>query len=197
MNSLWQLIFSISIAFALTACAPDYDDPHPIPVQQQQPSETKEYTINGMKVDEFYAQLYLKVAGNCCPNTVTYQYPKSDIVQIGYYPNGNPVLANLSLILVEDHSYRAIYREWVKLPFGGSYAVVEQKIVSGSWKTEETNLMLDGLGKAEGLSFNGKPALRIRFAKDIIHAGIQNRTLLLDTSVNSWAPFPEYNPCDL
>ncbi len=196
MNSLWQFICSISIAFAVTACAPDYDD-SPRASQPQQTTETKEYTINGMKVGDFYAQFYVKVTGSCKLNTVKYEYPKSYIAQIGLNTNGNPVLANLSLIMTGDYNYRAIYREWAKMPFGGNYVVIEEKVVAGTWKTEETNLVLDGLGKAEGLTYNGRPALRVRFSKDIIHPGIQNRSLMLEISVNNWAPFSEYNPCDL
>ena len=210
MNSLWQLIFSIAIAVSVTACAPDYDEPRsapqtvqeptPSPTPEPQPDEPKESTINGMKAEDFYAQLFVKVTGNCRWNTVQYQYPRSNIVQISVFPIGNPVRANISLILSVDNNYRAIYREFtrVKLPDGTNVDLIKaEKVVSGAWKIESTTLLLDGLGKGEGLLSNGKPAIRIRFAKDIITSGIQNRTMLLETTLNPWAPFPEYNPCDL
>ena len=212
MNSFWQLIFSIAIAVAVTACAPDYDEPRsapqtvqqptptPTPTPEPEPEEPKENTINGMKAEGFYAQLFVKVTGNCRWNTVQYQYPRSNIVQISVLPIGNPVRANLALILDADKNYRAIYREFtrVKLPDGTSVDLIRgEKIVSGTWKIETTTLLLDEIGKGEGILSNGKPAIRIRFAKDIISSGIQNRTILLETTLNPWAPFPEYNPCDL
>lgn len=202
MNSLWQFICSISIALAVTACAPEYDDPVAAPSAPtnqtpEKPVEKPVQKIDGMEVDKFYAQMFIKVSGSCRPNTVSYQYPQSHIAYIGINSKNNPVYANISVVMTEDKKFRAIYREWIQWRFANDYIVVDQKVIEGEWKIDEVNLLLDGVGVATGLRFNNHPAMRIKFDKNIISQGIENRTMMLEISKNLWAPFPEFNPCDL
>ncbi len=194
MKPLWISIFSICLTLAMVACAPDdkggSSTPKPTPTPEVQ-------KINGMNVDEFYGQFYFKTSGQCSPNLVKYEYPKSSIVQVGVNPQNAPVFANLSLIMKDDHTFKAIYREFMRIGFGNFLVVTNEKVISGKWKVEDTTLQLEGLGASIGLISNNGPALRLRFLKDIVQPGIQNRTLLLEITNENIAPLPEYNPCDL
>src|SRR5262249_48555790 len=76
---------------------------------------------------------------------------------------GSTRLMDLSLFLLEDGSYAAVYRELDPIDSTRS-AEVSKKILRGRWSVANDQLVVDGLGTGAGVAYNGRDAVMFRVA---------------------------------
>jgi hypothetical protein len=105
--------------------------------------------------------------------------------------NGYPVLANGTLYLNANGTYRFVYREYEKRDRGVSYFAL--KSVHGNYKVVETRLQLEGLGEVSGGTYNGYQALYISFSADIVSPGLNGQRAIGIRSISRRSPQEEAN----
>lgn len=141
-----------------------------------------EFLLDGVPATEFYDEfVYERV------EPLEHYYPSTwDNVPLP----GSGRAAALSLYMRDDHSFVAEYEELAPRNAGGS-AVEFEKEITGTWHVFEDQLVLEGLGVAEGsghISDRGSLRLELTFERDIETAGLKDQTATLRIVRSTWGP---------
>ncbi len=72
-----------------------------------------------------------------------------------------------------------------------SAQVGETVVVQGTWSVDGAILVLENLGRRQGLAFNGRPAVTIEFARDITSPGTAGKSMIMTTVNGSAGLFHE------
>lgn len=193
MNRIWIMASVIVAGVALSACGKD----------QGGRSGTSEVTVtrqvNGMEPNAYFRQFLYKVDGSC-ERSMAYYFPKSETQKIGVNFMNQDVLAEVSILMNENHTFQAFYQEidvykYINGGSGYQWARSREMILKGKWQVKEDRLELEGLGYAAALQYNGRPAMQLRMSSDLISKGLRDRVLLVRRVGASYNPITELDPC--
>lgn len=133
--------------------------------------------VNGMTPAAFYAQLIYRR-----PAPLHHEFPSSDLVKL---PSGNK--AQIELFMRDDHTYTASYTEWKPLDATRSEQIHSQEL-AGGWHVALNQLVLDGLGVADGLTLDGRPGITLTPSLDVHEPGFTTVKPVLSMVRSSWGP---------
>ena len=128
--------------------------------------------------------------GTCSENTVVYRFMKGD--WRFKLAEGGELVATLTLVLFENGTYRGTYFEHER-PGGLSRNV--SRPLMGRFVNVGDRLWFEELGEAEPARSGGKPALRLRFARNPGSFNVADETILLDARSSGEPPFKDLNAC--
>ena len=187
MNILMAIAF-----FALAACAPQTG-------ANANVSDTKTvtYQLNGMTPDQFYSSFTFKQVASC-DHAMRYRFASSESEKFAVNSRGKDLIAELKILMSEDHTYQALYTEITVYDYiqdGFRWESSRDLIVRGEWKIVEDKLVLSSLGTATGLVHNGAPAMELKMEHDLLTKGLVSHTLLIRRGVTDYLPIPELDSC--
>lgn len=121
--------------------------------------------------DAFFGQFVYKREGS-----LEHRYPTT--ITHGKLASDDAFRADL--FMQKDGRYTLRYVELEKKDTL-TLAPVREVLVAGTWRVDGSQLVLDGLTRADAaVSASGVPALRVRFPKDIGSPGLANQEALLE-----------------
>ena len=190
MKSVFK-IAALGLFFTLAACSRS---------NESHSTASTTYQVNGMSPENYFRQFLYRQTGSCRSLQEAHHYAMSEDVKIGVTPFGKDVLANLSLFMKEDGTYKALYQEMIVqryFPDGGGYYYdsPKERVFAGQWGISGGKLVLSGLGQASALQYNGRPTAQLVVEVDILSAGFKGKTLLIRQIEGSINPIPEIDPC--
>ncbi|NUO53832.1 MAG: hypothetical protein HOV80_33730 [Polyangiaceae bacterium] len=170
-----------SLGFALTLAVSSLVVGCDDGVQTGDEQEQNEFLIDGVPAAEFYEEfIYERV------KPLEHYYPSTwnDVP----LPDTNRSVS-LSLYMREDGTYTADYVELAPWSGGGMVHEVEKQL-SGKWHVAKTELILDGLGVAqgEGKISDNSLSLSLTFDRDIETAGLKGQEATLRIVRSTWGP---------
>lgn len=170
-----------SLGFALTLAVSSLVVGCDDGVQTGDEQNQSEFLIDGVPAAEFYEEfIYERV------KPLEHYYPTTwDKISL---PEPDRSV-ELALYMREDGSYTAEYVELV--PWQGALAHDLEKELSGKWRVAKNQLILEGLGVAEGSGkVSDKESLRLEltFDRDIAAPGLKGQTGELRIVRSTWGP---------
>jgi len=129
------------------------------------PSDGKTHSINGMSAEDFYAQFLTK--------DIHYESKEGDFetdytVSVGFQEESRSMSSRYNLYLRDDGTFSLLYREY-RIDARGTYIALASapKRLDGKMRIREGRLVLDGVGVATGLEYNGYQSLSLKMDRDL------------------------------
>ncbi len=107
-------------------------------------------------------------------------------------PNGDSINPTLQLLLRDNFTFTAFYKEMLIMKNGGMMPKGCQKI-TGTWSVQNGRLMIPGIGYGERATFDGRNAVKITFAEVIMSKEVQGSSSVSDYGFSNYNP--EQVPC--
>ena len=134
--------------------------------------DTSDALVNGLPAAEFY-------------DLLTYEVDQSSWVPFRYLSTStdakldDDLKGRFGLFLMPTGHYYAEYSEWRRSGSDSTEMVGDAIILEGDWNIDGTTLVVDGIGSAEGLSYNGANAISLAVNRDLRTAGLTGSTMML------------------
>ncbi len=131
--------------------------------------QTESVLVNGEKASDAYSKFLHQVNGSCQDKNNLWFLATGFIdFEIGKSAQGNPIKANVTVYMNEGGSYTANYTDSEYTSCREQAGATSCSLVKlhdqwfeGRWSVEGGKLVLSGLGEANYITYNEKPALQL------------------------------------
>jgi hypothetical protein len=157
-----------------------------------------EIKINGEEPNKYYSQFIYYQRGTCGTVSESHVYPSAEVFKVDSDSEGRDVIGSLALIMNANGHFAASYREAAVRRYTESGWVEQyanEEVVEGKWKVEGEKLVLENLGTATALEYNGKPAMELKMKWNILSTGLKDQTLIMRKIFASYNPVFETDTC--
>ncbi len=179
MNSKYfKSIVIISTIFSMVNCAKDSS-----PGAGATDTNKKTISINGKSPQEYYSQFIYKITGECQQGNSNEYFVTSGDIKIGKQNNSMPIYAELEIRMFADYTYKAKYIEKRVDKFidnGYSYDITGVKDFQSKWSINNDGLLiLEDIGVATALEYNGSPSFNLVFNKNQLSEGLNENSSMV------------------
>ncbi len=200
MKIQFMISMIVAVSMGLAACGKHNDNPS-VPEAASPPPAPVIYQVNGMAASDYYGQFLFKPTETCDKPDVFYRFLASEDAKIAVNYHGQDVVAELSVLMYPDHSFKASYLEKDVIEYtdyGYSWKTSRKKIIRGQWQVVETRLELSGLGTAIGVQLGnpGQPGLFLKVNSDLVTPGLAGQTMTVRYVYADHVPVPGADPCE-
>lgn len=158
------------------------------------------YQINGQDPEKYYSQFMFRTEGSCSKPPLYFHFlnPRTIKNKIGVNAQGQDVNVSLSIFMTNSSEWIAYYEEQDVIEYtqiGLIYGNTRPLIVRGRYHVDKDKLVLESLGEASAVKYNGQNAIELVFAEDLNSPGLKGTALTMGNSMSSFMPVPELDLC--